>query len=306
MSVAMSFEETDGERVTVEMIRQIERRARCLPGAANGTASWVADVISDACAILPRLLDGRHEVDAGLTIGDRLSDRIALAVHTAWVESVRRNTGRTHTPEQAATVRLRCAPDPDELLEQQGMRVRVARRVVGVSAAPLVEPSLHPVLRLALAWAQLTPRQQAVLDTTMDVQPDLPTDHARNDHNPFRPRTGEVVACLDGGNPRSRRPVQRMGEEQHAAYAALCAALCAVDEGIGYDRAVCRTFRPPLREANGGAGYEGTPLARRVALAYSADGGRFVDGGYGEDGYNDGVYNGPATSYFGARYWYRP
>ncbi len=96
------------------------------------------------------------------------------------------------------------------------------------------ETTLHPVLRLALAWARLTPRQRAVLNATMDVQPEVPTDHRRNDHNPFRPRTGQVLTALEPrANPRSRRPLARLGDEQRDAWRAFCAARAEVDAEIG-------------------------------------------------------------------------
>src|SRR6266511_3804816 len=82
MPVAVKFDAASGQRVTTEMVRDITQQAARLPGAHAGCAGWVADVISDACAILPSLLASRPELPS--------ADRVRLAVHTAWVESIRR------------------------------------------------------------------------------------------------------------------------------------------------------------------------------------------------------------------------
>src|SRR6266699_2698391 len=116
-------------------------------------------------------------------------------------------------------------------------RARPASPEGYVAIARLPQPgetTLHPVLRLALAWARLTPRERAVLEATMDVQPELPTDHRRNDHTPFRPRTAQVLTALEPrANPRSRRPLARLSDEQRDAWRAFCAARAEVDAEIG-------------------------------------------------------------------------
>jgi hypothetical protein len=245
MPVALTFEASPAHHVTSEMVDEIRRQAIRLPGAYAGCASWVADVISDACAILPSLLASRPELPS--------ADRIKLAVHTAWVESIRRLRLRPdvdrpeaweHRPHQPAT------PSEDQLpgrwielppVTELAPPPRPVPPDGYVAVARLPQPgqtTLHPVLRLALAWARLTPRERTVLEATMDVQPDLPTDHQRNDHNAFRPRTGQVLVLLTPrANPRSRRPVARLGEEQRAAYRAFRAALAEVDAEVGDEAA---------------------------------------------------------------------
>lgn len=243
MPVALSFEASPAQHITSEMVNEIQRQAKRLPGANGGSASWVADVISDACAILPNLLASRPELPS--------ADRIRLAVHTAWVESIRRLRLRPvaveaweHRPHQPAK------PSEDQLpgrwielppVTEAAPPPRPVPPDGYVAVAHLPQPgqrTLHPVLRLALAWARLTRRERAILEATMDVQPDLPTDHKRNDHNAFRPRTGEVLVLLTPrANPRSRRPVARLGEEQRAAYRAFRAALAEVDAEVGDEAA---------------------------------------------------------------------
>ena len=236
MPVAIRFDVTSAQLVTGDMVRDIADQAARLPGAHAGCADWVADVISDACAILPSLLASRPELP--------IASRVRLAVHTAWVESIRRL--RLAVPDG-----LHPAPtnteDDDALpgswvllpaVEDTSARPRpVTHRQGYVAVARLSQPgeaTLHPVLRLALAWARLTLRQRAVLEATMDVQPEVPTDHRRNDHHPFRPRTGQVLTMLEPrATPRSRRPLARLGDEQLAAWRAFCAACAEVDAEYG-------------------------------------------------------------------------
>src|SRR5512133_2636787 len=237
MPVALSFEASPARRVTSGMVYEIRQQARRLPGANGGAAIWVADVISDACAILPSLLASRPELPS--------SFRIRLAVHTAWVESIRRlqleplPTGLDPLPagaEDDNTPQSRWITLPPATDDTDTRRVRGVTRLGYVAVARLPQPgetTLHPVLRLALAWARLTGRERAVLEATMDVQPDLPIDHQRNDHHALRPRTGQVLVMLaPRANPRSRRPVARLSEEQRAAYRAFRAALAEVDAEI--------------------------------------------------------------------------
>src|SRR6266699_2640422 len=91
MPVALSFDAASAQRVTADLVRDISQQAARLPGAQAGCAGWVADVISDACAILPSLLASRPELPG--------ADRVRLAVHTAWVESIRRLRLRPVVPD---------------------------------------------------------------------------------------------------------------------------------------------------------------------------------------------------------------
>jgi len=236
MPVALSFDAASAQHVTAEMVRDISRQAARLPGAQAGCAGWVADVISDACAILPSLLASRPELPS--------ADRVRLAVHTAWVESIRRLRLRPVAdgldPSPASAEAGGVAPGRWTELPPAGDPGPPPARPVSpegyVAIARLPQPgetTLHPVLRLALAWARLTPRERAVLEATMDVQPELPTDHRRNDHTPFRPRTAQVLTALEPrANPRSRRPLARLSDEQRDAWRAFCAARAQVDAEI--------------------------------------------------------------------------